>query len=133
MSLTPAQAEFVAAHRWALVATTGPSGAPQVTMVAYAWDGAVVISTRRKSVKWRNVLARPRIAVTITDDQRCLTLYGTAEAVTEDPPRAALTEVVKASLLADHATLLQADIDRGLEASGRVVIRLVPERAVGRV
>jgi len=132
-ALTPEQDAFLRDHRWALVATVGRSGTPQVTMVAYHWDGHdLVLSTRRTAAKWANLAHRPRVAVTVTDDQRCLTLTGTAERIGHDPERLDLTRRVQASLLPEHAALLAADIERGLDESGRVVIRLVPERAVGR-
>ena len=134
MTLTTAQLGFLAQGRWALVSTVGRSGGPQISMVSYAWDDtAVVMSVRRAAVKWANVVRDPRIAVTVTDDLRCLTLYGTADCIERDPERETLTRTLQASLLPAHAVLLEQDFVNGLEAAGRVVIRLVPERAVGRI
>ena len=134
MGLTAEQDAFLRDHRWALVATVGRRGRPQVTMVAYHWDGRdLVMSIRSTAAKWTNILERPDIAVTVTDDARFLTVSGRADAVTDDPARAELTMRVRDSLLPEHRTLLDAEIARGLDASKRVVIRLVPERAVGRI
>jgi PPOX class probable F420-dependent enzyme len=134
MNVTDTQNAFLRAHRWALISTTGRAGGPQVSMVAYAWDGVdLVISTRRSAVKWANLARHPLAAVTVTDDQRCLTVYGRAALLEHDPEREALTRRVQSSLLPDHAALLEQDFVTGLEATGRVVIRLVPERAVGRI
>ncbi len=125
--------EFLRTHRWALVTTVGASGTPQVTMVAYHWDGRdLAMSIRSTAVKWRNLLARPDIAVTVVDDRRFLTVSGHADAVSADPEREALTLRVLASLLPEDAAFLQQEIDRGLDASKRVIIRLTPQRAVGR-
>ena len=122
------------AHRWALIATVGARGGPQVTMVAYHWDGTdVVMSIRRTTVKWRNVVERPQVCVTVTDDEQCLSLYGEAEPIDTDPERAELTERLLASLLPDHAVILAADIEAGLDVTHRVIVRLKPERAVGRI
>ena len=70
---------------------------------------------------------------TITDDLRFLSLHGTADLIETGPERDALTRRVCDSLLPQHAALLLADIDKGLDEVGRVIIRLVPEHAVGRV
>lgn len=125
--------EFLRTHRWALVTTVGTGGSPQVTMVAYHWDGHdLVMSIRSTAVKWRNLVARPDIAVTVVDDRRFLTVSGRADAVSSDPEREALTHRVLHSLLPEDAAFLQQEIDRGLDASKRVIIRLTPQRAVGR-
>ena len=133
-TLTPEQDTFLQTNRWSLVATVGRSGAPQVTMVAYHWDGTdIVMSTRRAAAKWANIAHHPLIGVTVTDDQRCLSLYGTAERIADDPERETLTRRVQASLLPDHAAQLERDFGKGLDVVGRVIIRLVPDRAIGRI
>lgn len=125
--------DFLRTHRWALITTIGASGRPQVTMVAYHWDGTdLVMSIRSTAAKWRNLLRHPEIAVTVADDRRFLTVTGRADAVSADPERESLTIRVLHSLLPEDAAFLQQDIDRGLDASKRVIIRLTPQRAVGR-
>jgi PPOX class probable F420-dependent enzyme len=133
-ALTAEQDAFLRDHRWALVATVGRTSRPQVTMVAYHWDGHdLVMSIRSTAAKWRNLLERPDIAVTVADDLLFLTVSGRAEPIIDDPARAELTMRVRDSLLPAHRALLDGEIARGLDASKRVVVRLVPERAVGRV
>ncbi len=132
--LTSEQDTFLQTNRWALIATVGRSGAPQVTMVAYHWDGQdIVVSTRRAAAKWVNTAHQPLIGITVTDDQRCLSVYGTAERIADDPEREALSRRVQASLLPDHAAQLERDFVKGLDVAGRVIIRLVPDRAIGRI
>jgi PPOX class probable F420-dependent enzyme len=134
MALTPDEDAFLRDHRWALVGTVAPSGTPQVTMVAYHWDGHdAVVSTRATAAKWRNLQRAPRMSLTVTDDQRYLTLTGAADLIDSDPDRHELTRRLQASLLPEHAALLEADVVQGLDRAGRVVIRLRPERAVGRI
>jgi PPOX class probable F420-dependent enzyme len=134
MTITAEQDAFLRDHRWALVATVGRSGRPQVTMVAYHWDGHdIVMSIRSTAAKWKNLLERPDIAVTVTDDRGYLTVSGRADGVTADPARTALTERVLHSLLPPDAAMLQGEFERGLDAAKRVVIRLVPERVIGRI
>jgi len=133
-TLTADQDAFLRANRWALVATVGRSGAPQITMVAYDWDGTdIVVSTRRAAAKWANLAHRPLIGITVTDDQRCLSVYGTAERIADDPERETLTRRVQSSLLPDHAAQLERDFAKGLDVAGRVIIRVVPDRAIGRI
>src|SRR6056297_1942986 len=92
MTITAAQDAYLRGHRWALLATMGASGGPQVTMGAYHWGGHdVVMSIRRTTVKWRNLRARSKVCVTVAEGEQCLSLYGDAEAIDADPERAELT------------------------------------------
>jgi PPOX class probable F420-dependent enzyme len=134
MAVTAEQDAYLRDHRWALIATIGSSGGPQVTMVAYHWDSHdVVMSIRSTTVKWRNVVARPQVCVTVAEGEQCLSLYGDAEAIDTDPERAELTDRLLASLQPAHAAILAADIAAGLDATDRVIVRLAPTRAVGRI
>jgi PPOX class probable F420-dependent enzyme len=133
MTLTDAETEFLRSHRWALVATTRRNGAPQVSMVAYHFDGAdIVMSIRKSAAKWANTARQPEVVVTVADDQSYVSVAGRADRIASDPDREQLTRRVLASLKPQHASLLQADIDRGLDVAGRVVLRVLPMSAVGR-
>ena len=134
MTVSDEQDSYLRDHRWALLATSGASGGPQVTMVAYHWDGHdVVTSVRRTTVKWRNVVARPQVCVTVAEGERYLSLSGDAEAIDADPDRAELTDRLLASLLPADAAILAADIAAGLDVTDRVIVRLTPTRVVGRI
>jgi PPOX class probable F420-dependent enzyme len=53
---------------FAHLATVGPDGWPQSTPMWYAWDGEhLLFSTLKSRRKHRNLLAEPRVAVSITD------------------------------------------------------------------
>jgi len=133
VGLNPTQDEFLRTHRWALVSTIGRGTRPQVTMVAYHWDGRdIVMSIRASAVKWRNLLTHPEIAITVVDDRRFLTVSGRADAISADPEREALTIRVLHSLLPEDAAYLQQEMDRGLDVSQRVIVRLTPQHVVGR-
>lgn len=132
--ITPAQSSFLSAHRWALLATTRADGTPQVSMLAYHWDGTdIVFSLRSTAAKWANVARQPGVVVTVVDDASYLSVHGTAERVSDDPARHDLTIRLRDSLLPAHYAALQKDIDAGLDASHRVVIRVAPTHAVGRI
>jgi PPOX class probable F420-dependent enzyme len=131
--LTEAQDAFLSAGRFALLITTGAAGGPQSTMVSYHWDGTdIVVSLRDSAVKWANVQRQPRVALTVVDGQKYLSVYGRAEAVTADPQRYELSRRLQASLSEEHAAMLEQDFVKGLDAAHRVVVRLVPTRASGR-
>jgi len=132
--LTAPQDTWMRSHRWALLTTLCSDGRPQVSMVAFHWDGAdAVISCRSTAAKWHNARRRPDVALTVADDRSYLAVAGLADCVGTDPDRATLTARLLDSLLPEDRSLLQADVDRGLDASRRVVIRVRPTGAVGRL
>lgn len=134
MAITPEQVAYLAEHRWALLATTRADGTPQVSMLAYHWDGTdLVFSIRSTAAKWTNIARQPGVVVSVPDDARYLSVHGTAERVVADPARHDLTVRLRDSLLPAHHASLQADIDAGLDARKRVIIRVVPSGAVGRI
>jgi len=134
MSLSPEQDAFLRDGTVALVSTTKRDGSPQVTMVSYTWDGTdVVMSIRSGAAKWTNLLRDPRCAVTVTEGLRCLTVYGRAECISADPEREALTLRVRDSLIPAHAKMLDDALAQGLDNAKRVIVRLIPEQAIGRV
>jgi PPOX class probable F420-dependent enzyme len=128
------QDDYLRQHRWALLSTTRAGGSPQVSMLAYHFDGTdIVVSCRRASAKFVNAARDPRVVLTVVDDRRYLAVAGTAEAVIDGPRLHDLTLRLLASLEPGDAVALQRDIDAGLERVGRAVLRIVPERVVGRI
>ena len=73
------------------------------------------------------------MVVTVVDDRRYLSVASTAEVVTEGPRLHELTLRLLPSLEPDDAAALQGDIDNGLERVGRAILRIVPDRVVGRI
>lgn len=70
------------------VATIGPNGEPQVNPVWFEWDGEVVsFSQTTGRQKYRNVTARPAIALSIVDPAnpyRYLEVRGMVERIDDD-------------------------------------------------
>jgi PPOX class probable F420-dependent enzyme len=125
---------FLRTHRWALLSTTRAGGAPQVSMVAYHYDGEdVVISCRRASAKFVNAARDPRVVLAVADDRRYLAVAGTADVVTAGASLVDLTLRLLSSLQPADAALLQRDVDAGLEQVGRAVLRIPPESALGHI
>lgn len=81
MALTEAQRAFLDELHHAVVATLGPDGMPQLTVLWYLRDGDdLVFNTKADRVKDRNLRRDPRLAATIVsaDGGRYLTVRGTA-------------------------------------------------------
>ena len=128
------QDEYLRRHRWAVLSTIRGGGSPQVSMVAYDFDGDdLVVSCRRATAKFANAARDPRVVVTIVDGRSYLAVAGTAEVVTEGMRLLDLTARLRASLEPDDAAALQRDIDNGLEQVGRAILRIMPDRVVGRI
>jgi PPOX class probable F420-dependent enzyme len=75
---------------YAHIATIGADGSPQSNPVWFEWEGGrLLFSTIKSRAKYRNLTARPAVAVSILDPDepyRCLELRGVAE-IDEDPDR----------------------------------------------
>jgi PPOX class probable F420-dependent enzyme len=138
-ALGPADGEFLAAHRWAMLTTLRRDGRAQTSMLAYHWDGTdLVLSTRSSSAKWANIGRRSDVVVSVQgdggpEDHRFLAIDGDAERIEHDPERHDLTVRLLGSLLPADRASLQADLDAGLDARRRVIVRIRPRSATGRV
>ena len=124
--------EFLAPPRIAVVATVGRSGMPQLTPNWYRYaDGALTISTTKERVKFSNLSRDERLAVCVYSDPLAaeyVTLLGRSRMSDDDsiwPETEAIVDrYVKAESLGARM--------RELRSQNRVIIRLVPERAIFR-
>lgn len=65
-AVTPEVEAFLRETRVAVIATVSPDGAPVAAPIWYLWDeGGPVLFTSRKTRKWRNLLADPRVTLCI--------------------------------------------------------------------
>ncbi|MSP21531.1 MAG: PPOX class F420-dependent oxidoreductase [Dehalococcoidia bacterium] len=131
--MTPAEIDaFLRQPLIAVISTVDEAGRPRSTPVWFHWeDGCAYLFTRRKSLKWRNLLARPYASLCV--DQRtppyaALVLDGPAEAV-EDPPR--LYELAGRMARAYYGESKGAAFaERYRDNPNTVLFRLRPERTV---
>jgi PPOX class probable F420-dependent enzyme len=80
--LTAEARHFLDERRFAVLATINEDGSPHQTVVWYLLRGdAIVMNTARGRVKERNLRRDPRLAITVEDGYRFLTLRGTARLV----------------------------------------------------
>jgi PPOX class probable F420-dependent enzyme len=127
----PDHRAFLDEHVWAVLATGRADGSPQQSMIGYVVDddGRLVISTKSYAAKWKNVAREPRVSVVVPDGRQHLVVYGTAEAIDADPPRAELTAAVFARMTgtepADPESLVEA-----LDAQQRTVFRVTPTKVL---
>ena len=129
---------LVAEHRWGVLATIKADGRPQLSNIAYGFDGDVVrISVTADRAKTRNLQRDPRgsLHVTTADFWRWVVAEGTAElsAITTEAGDEAGRE-----LLALHDAVQQKphpDPDEffaAMVADRRLVVRLRVERLYGQ-
>jgi PPOX class probable F420-dependent enzyme len=129
--LTTEQREFLAAHQWAVLATTRQDGSPQQSLVGYAIDqtGKIIISTKAYTAKWHNALRQPHVCLTVMEGRTHLVIYGIAYAVTNDPQRAELTADLFTHLSGgsrpDPITLVPT-----LDEQRRTILRITPSKAI---
>jgi PPOX class probable F420-dependent enzyme len=109
---------------FAHLATVRPDGAPQSSVMWFAWDGSRIRMTHtRTRQKFANLAREPRVAISVADpdDQyRFLELRGTVEKI-EDDPGAEFYRSLQRRYGMDYE-VTDADV--------RVVITIRPERFV---
>ena len=129
--LTTEQRQFLAAHQWAVLATTRQDGSPQQSLVGYAIDqtGRIIISTKAYTAKWHNALRQSHVSLTVVEGRTHLVIYGIADAVADDPPRAELTADLFSHLSGgprpDPTTLVPT-----LDEQQRTILHITPSKVV---
>ena len=124
--LSPEAERFLHEHTRTFLLTLRPDGGPTChPMVAFYRDGALYMTTYRKSAKVRNLTRDARVACVVMapDDapgMRAVVLRGRAEVVAAEAMRGAA-----AAGAADIASVVQARLAEGK----RVVVRVVPDEA----
>lgn len=130
--MTPDEArEFLRAHHRAVMATVRADGRPQLSPVLAVVDdaGRVVVSTRSRSVKVRNLRRDPHVALCLLEDG----FYGTWAQVEGTVEIVELPEAM--DLLVDYYRRASGehpdwdDYRAAMRAEGRVVVRFEIERA----
>jgi PPOX class probable F420-dependent enzyme len=125
MSEVPAShADLLEKPLFAHLATVRPNGAPQSSVMWFAWDGSRIRMTHTSTrQKFANLAREPRVALSIADpaDQyRFLEVRGTVESV-EDDPAGEFYRSLQRRYGMDYP-ILDADV--------RVVIIIRPDRYV---
>lgn len=129
--MTPAEvlAYFSESIHDAILATVNTDGQPHAVPVWYIVDaGDIVFSTDRESVKGRNILANPKVAVCISQPERPImfvSVQGSVEEVTAPEEKRRLTSAIWGRYDDDA----QAPSDAELQKS--IVARVKARRMTG--
>ncbi|HEY0736942.1 MAG TPA: PPOX class F420-dependent oxidoreductase [Herpetosiphonaceae bacterium] len=79
MQLSDEFRAFLAAPRFAVIATINPDGSPQQTVIWYELQGdEIMMNTAAGRVKTRNLERDPRVSFCVEDGYRYLTITGRA-------------------------------------------------------
>lgn len=130
MNVTEAEDAYLRSHIWGLLATGRRDGSPQMSMVAYDWDGNdVVISCRASAAKYVNAQRNDAVVFAVPDDLDNLTVTGRAICHETGGQRDQMTERLRDQLADGHdwaSAMLTTDIEAGLDQVNRVIIQIVP-------
>lgn len=132
--MTPEQQHYLREHRLAALGTGKRDGSPQLTWIAYQYDGAdIVLQTGGASAKARNVRRSGAVALLVPDGGRNLVVYGTASILEGGAERLAAIRRVRATSQRPLGEISDDDLNAELDARGTVALRIVPELAMGRI
>ena len=130
MQVTEHEDRYLRTHVWGLLATGRRDGSPQMSMVAYDWDGHdLVISCRSSAAKYVNACRNEAVLFAVPDDLNNLTVTGTAVCWDSSAERDQMTARLRDRLADGHrwaSEMLDADIATGLDDVNRVIIQIVP-------
>lgn len=118
--------DYINNHRLGVLATLKKSGAPQLTMINYLFNGEDFrISVRGFSQKAKNIRRRPDVAMAIVDGRQQVIVYGKIEVVDafEDVKR--LTREMRAN--AGMPPQSEEEFVEGLKREERIVLILKPD------
>jgi PPOX class probable F420-dependent enzyme len=118
---------------FAVFTTVAPSGQPENTVVWCSWDGShVLVNTAAGRRKHKNVLANPRVALTVIDPTnafRWIDVRGSVEAIEADPEYANINAHAKLYAGVDEYYGGVAPADRrGTEE--RLILKIRPDRVL---
>ena len=123
----PTIIEYLQGHRTGVLATQRLRGAPQMTLIAYHFDGEdLAISTRAPTQKAKNLSKRPEASLAVIDGPRQLIVYGTVDIVRDE------AEVLRLHQERIRRIAQRQETDEELAArlkrEERVILLLKPEK-----
>lgn len=126
--LDPSIVEYLQGHRTGVLATQRFRGAPQMTLIAYHFDGEdIAISTRAPTQKAKNLSKRPEASLAVIDGQRQLIVYGTVDIVRDEADVLRLHQQRIRQIALRQET--DEELAQRLRREERVVLLLRPDRS----
>ena len=127
---TTQQEKFLTGHHIAALATGRKDGSPQLSHIAYDWDGeCILVSVKSYTAKWHNTLRQPRVSLLVHDGRKQLVIYGRAEGVTADPERIELTARVLRRLTGNPDIEVNDAFVGGMNEQKRTILKVTPSQA----
>jgi PPOX class probable F420-dependent enzyme len=118
--------DYLQQHQAGVLATTNKSGTPQQTLIGYRYDGRdIAISTRKATLKYKNLSVRPHVSMAVIDGRNQVIVYGKVKIVRD--PEKVLEIHRERKLLGDRQTDPQAFAE-ALRSEDRVVLLVEPEK-----
>ncbi len=140
MTADPRMLDFVAEHRWGVLATVKPDGRPHLSNVGYAYDPdqqLVRVSVTDSRAKTRYLRADPRVTLHVAskDFWTWVAVEGTAELtpVAADPHDATVEELITyyRGVSGEHENW--DEYRAAMVADRRLVVRFRPEHTYGQI
>ena len=128
MSMTTEEINtFLSQANNAIVGVNRAKGAPQLTVVWYAWDGKnFYFSTTKGRAKYLNIQRDPSISIIVDDfaSHKYIAAYGQAEII-EQNQEELFRSIVKKYLSAEQT---EQFVKRILSDSSRIIVMLHPDK-----
>jgi PPOX class probable F420-dependent enzyme len=131
---------FLAKPYDAIISTNRVGKGSQLNPVWFLWDGeSFLISTKKASIKYANILRDPNISVIVNDPvtHTYVQAYGRAEIVGfEHYPElgnALMEKYISADQRQQFSAANQRYLNQAIERASRAVIVLKPEKVFGRI
>ena len=126
---------FLAEPRNAVMGTVRKAGSPQLSAIWFVYrDGKLYSCMHNSSAKYFNIRRDPRVVVCVPGthpDARSVTLYGTAELITEDDGSYREIERELAYRYHDTAEEAEAYLDEYDDGEASVVV-VTPTKIIGQ-
>ena len=125
---------FLRETRFAVLATIGKDGSPQLTTMWYLLDeesGVVLMNTRMGRIKDHNIRRDPRIAICIEDGYNYITISGRAEVI--DDPHIAQQDIYRLASRYHGEVKARIQMQNQFSREPRATIRLKIERVIEKL
>ena len=126
--MTPEQEQFLRDHLHAVLATGRRDGSPQISTMAYIFDGShIFMSVTTGRAKWHNVGRKPKVSLVVNEGRQQLVLYGTTRRISDDPERVEATRKLRIAYGMDSDDD-DATLATQLDADKRVILKITPDK-----
>ena len=128
--VSPAIREFLAAPRFAVLATTAEDGSPSQSVMWYELAGdEILMNTKKGRLKQRHIDRDPRVSLCVEDGYRFVSLSGRIARVIDDQT-VAQADILRLGVRYDGRDKAERDFDQLWSKQQRVTYFMRVERVV---